>query len=599
MNDNDSDERANAAAAETAAGRSGSPGTLPQQINLAHSRFLADHRDELNRLAEDVKRDADELGRHDKRLAKLAGRIDNANRLSTETKAIVDQAARDIADVSGHQNDHCTSLVEIVDKINEIAAAVNTDIAVTKNTFANVDNRLRFIEDAIDVGTDMAKVATTDAVLSRTRFDSVTDLAETVYARVRAADAWMSAAREDDHDPADIAAHHRQVAAVLAQMYATQLGHQIRTDQFGELMNRRPATASPGWASRNWKTSRTVSQGAMDAWRAHGRRGHTDSFEQCPASPCVTLDPFQRARAVIFDGEPTRDVVSEGPDDGDMLAEFRAKTAERMAAAARTDPASRPTESQLVAAFNAHLFHVGDYRFEQCPHAPCAGCASPWRGLHANSTEGLTVTLANHRRDRHGVTFAACGIGLCPSVEVVNRAEFEAATAVVDEAASGFTMKVRQGGEWLDLGYVAEDGLTTAAEPRAEQIKAWAKPDDGLADLKAAEAAQVATPVERAWQLDTGYEQAAGHMAHDGPFIDVRAARQSKGIDPRSTPRTPTAGGDIEHAWNTHAEHDTHDNLRGASFESCKLAPCSALLVSDRQTFADTRGEPNDPHREG
>jgi hypothetical protein len=253
-----------------------------------------------------------------------------------------------------------------------------------------------------------------------------------------------------------------------------------------------------------------VSAPFMEAWNLHGEHRHGDGFEQCDTYPCRDLAAFERARAVLVEGEPV--VTAPAPVVPDMPG-FLAQTAATMAAATRTDPAARPTDRQLRNAFVSHRGHPGRYRFEQCPTEPCASWDSSWRSLHANSTPGLAYAYRVHGFDFHepSVGFAECETGLCPSINPTNRQH------------------------WFDIASGTGDGLTILDEDTVTHIAA-----DGLT-------------------VHQGY---AGNCSVPAcRIVILRTIRPPAGVD------------------------DSLADLKAAG--------------ADRQTFADSRGEPNDLSREG
>jgi hypothetical protein len=529
-------------------------------------------------------------GQHDKRLTKLAGRVDNANRVITETRGeltgLRDELAavrRDVADADEHSREHCANFVTVTEHANRLADGVN-----------RLTDGLTAVERRLAFPAEIDAVRATESTIARTQFANVAELAETVYARVRAADVWM--ARATDADEADYAAHHRQIAAVLATMHATLcIDDRRREDEM-----RAGADSLDEWAHE------------IKAFSAHRRHPGGYRFEQCPLAPCVHLGGDRRAAYLVARGGPTP--TMSDAELATVFADHRQHARrthrafaecmlapcvvisqlEREAYAQRVERRpggvygnSSPAEAfgtkaydairemgevpsaaavkEAARAFVQHGTKHSGGLFAQCFDIPCGGISRAMRYLYANSSDGLRYAIMTHALNDHGVDFWTCDRQPCRSCETAGR-EHYAGTTVIDRDEQGGAV------------FVTEEAPLT--EPLG--IAFYGSPGQVV------------------------HIAADGSTVHQGPAADCSASgcMRARGgsDDSMADMAAASAANDIEAAWNTHGASingestgQRHMNI----FEACKLDPCAGLSVVDRETFASERGKPNDPHREG
>jgi hypothetical protein len=507
---------------------------------------LATHRDELNNL--------------DKRATKLAGRVDNANRVITETRGELTGTRRELADLAAtvkhdaeHMADHCANLAELVDHANELATQGN-----------NAQDRINTIERRLAFPAELAAVRDTESTIARTQFANVAELAETVYARVRAADVWM--ARATDADEADYAAHHRQIAAVLATMHATLcIDDRRREDEM-----RAAADSLDEWRAE------------IKAYSAHRRHPGGYRFEQCPHPPCSHILPERRAGYIAVRGQSPESTRSTTLTDGELATVFadhrqharRTHRAfaecmlapcvvisqlEREAYAQRVERqpggayASRPAAeafgtkayaamrevgeppsaaavAEAARAFVAHGTQHVDVTFTECLAVPCADISRAMRYLYANGSDGLRYAIMTHALNDHGVDFWTCDRQPCRSCETAGR-EHYAGTVVIDKDEQHGAVFVTEEAPLTEpLGiafyggpgqvvHIAADGSTVHQGP-AEActasgcMRARGGSDDSMADLKAAAESSTETGGDEG---DLGQGRADWEHADDEP----------------------------------------------------------------------------------
>lgn len=265
----------------------------------------------------------------------------------------VDRVRRELTDALGrlnttdsHQSEHCRALGNLLDDLNRLGRAVASmtklaltgDIQLARNIelvhaelhelAGNVRRRQSLTVEGVDLLTtrvghlemlaDTARAAGAslfvDDDVVRTKFDSVEQMAVSVFARLRAADAFMASADPDELDASDYAHHHMQAAGVIAKMYEVTRAHEPQKITFSGPFSRTVGPVDPPKMVGPVQPQSPADWAAVSkAFRAHttgvGRHGgHT--FPSCPVEPCASWTTLARARITV---NPTSDVISFGP----------------------------------------------------------------------------------------------------------------------------------------------------------------------------------------------------------------------------------------------------------------------------------------------
>jgi hypothetical protein len=366
---------------------------------LEHNRRLDGNHRVLSAHEGRIEQQAETLGHHDKRLTKLAGRVDNANRVITETRGELNAARSALADnvaAVEHMGDHIAHAEQVTDRIigvtERLALAANAEHA-----------RVTSILDRLGAHDTEAQMRETNELVQRTRFANANELAETVYARLRMADAWLM---QSDAHPEMVAQHHANIASVLATMYAAVTAAEPIVETREE-----PALST---------FSDTELAGVFVVHRTRHARSTHRKFAECTLAPCVEVDQVSReayAQRVsrraggVYVGQPAGSAFATAA--ADAMRDIGAGNITAAAMAEVTSAFERHTEF-------AHLKND----FADCEVEPCASVTRDMRYIYANSTDGVTAASRRHFLADHTAAFGDCQGEPCRSVDKANRAQY-------------------------------------------------------------------------------------------------------------------------------------------------------------------------------